>query len=373
MTAGAPLPPSPLEIGLKALEEGRMGDALHAFEQAYHINPHDHRLHEACGALYLAQGDLKRAREYLEYATHLAPDAPGPRYRLALVLLQQGRAADAVQNLRRVLILDPNHEAARQALTAEEERWRIAARLPTWLAARSLGPEIILRPPRQIGPDGKDRPAPVRAPHHCVNCFFRPGQMSERLYAYRYQWWNLGLVGLVFGGWPVYLLWTVVTRDRLFALDPLYCPVCSSHRRVLSAIFWVLLSLGAVFGVSGFTGLAVWQSQPTSEGLLIFWVVMLVLALGCAGAGIASYRAGQTQRGLRVRALSAEEVAFSFASRQYAVAFRDLNHAFVVDRPRPHMRGRTESFVPEAPAEPVEAAPPPPSDRPAADPPAPSP
>jgi len=357
MSAGAPLPPSPLELGLQALREGRPGDALHAFEQAYHINPHDYRLHEACGELYFEQGDMKRAREYLQYAIHLTPNAAGPRYRLALVALQQGRTQEAMQHLQNVLALDPNHEEARRALVAEQERSRIAARLPVWLADRRFGQEAILHPPRQVGPDGKDRPAPLRAPYHCVNCYFRAGQRPDRMYAYRYQWWNLGLVGLVFGGWPLYLIWTMLARERRFSLEPLYCATCSSHRRLLATVCWVLVVVGSIFGVSGIAALATWQSQPASQGLLIFSLTMTVLALGCGGSAAWSFRAGVSQRGVRMRVLSEEEVGVSFCSGQYASAFEALNGAFVVDRAGPDARAEAESFVPAVVEEPAGAEP----------------
>jgi hypothetical protein len=346
MSSEPPLPPSPLDLGLEALREGRSGDALHCFEQAYHLNPHDYRLHEACGELYFDQGDLRRAREYLVYATHLAPTAPGPRYRLALVALQEGRTGEGMQLLQSVLALDPDNEEAKRALAAEEDRRRIAARLPAWQAERAFGEEALLRPPRQVGPDGKDRPAPLRAPYHCVNCYFRPGQTTERAYAYRYQWWNMGLVGLVFGGWPVYLLWTLAARERRFRLEPLYCSVCNSQRRTLAAVFWVLVVLGTIFALVGVVLISVWQAQPASDGLFIFAIATLVVALACGGFSVWAFRAGASQRGLRMRVVSDAEVGVSFYSRQYAEAFRELNSAFIVSRPGADTRAEAESFVP---------------------------
>ncbi|MBM3500491.1 MAG: tetratricopeptide repeat protein, partial [Armatimonadetes bacterium] len=153
MMAEGRIPPSPYELGVSALDEGRFGDALHAFEQAYHLNPHDPALHEAIGRLYYEQANYRRAREYLQYALHLAPRSTGPWLRLALVEQREGHSDQAIMLLRRVLEIDPEHAEAARLLEEERARARIARRLPLWQPARPWRAPVVLRPPRQVGPD----------------------------------------------------------------------------------------------------------------------------------------------------------------------------------------------------------------------------
>jgi hypothetical protein len=359
MTGDARVPPSPFEIGLEAMREGRVGDALHAFEQAYHLTPHDPRLHEAVGQLFFNMGNTRRAHEYLEYAIHLDPQAPGPRYQLALVLLHEGRASEAHGVLQSVLALDPDHGAARAVLEAEERRRQRAERLPFWQPRRRFGEEIVLRPPTQVAPYGRSHPAPLRAPHHCVNCYFRPGRQTERVHAYRYHLWNLGLVGMLFGGWPVYVIWSLIARERRFSFEPLYCSVCGSHRRVLYAGLWLLVGLAILFAFAGFVAVLILGSAgvPSSTFAVAFPTAMAVLCAGSVAFALWCRASRSRQCGARMRVVGENEVGFSFSSAQYAGAFTQLNGAFIVRRPEVDTHAEADSFLPEAAEMPKAAAP----------------
>jgi tetratricopeptide (TPR) repeat protein len=346
MTGEGRIPPSPYELGVQALNEGRFGDALHAFEQGYHLNPQDPALHAAIGRLYFEQGNYRRAREYLQYALHLAPRATGPWMQLALVEQREGRSDQAIAFLRRVLEIDPEHPEAGPLLEAERSRARIARRLPLWQPARPWRTALVLRPPRQVAPDGRERPAALRAPHPCVNCYFRAGRERMRMHAVRYQWWNLGLVGMLFGGWVVYLLWTYVTREQRFSFDPLLCPTCHSNRRVLGVTSWLLAALAPIFGLTALV--AAGSAQP-SAGFGVGWAVVATAGTICAacltGAVLARAKEGG-QRGVRLQIAGEEEVLFQFASADYEEAFLQLNRAFLVDRPRPTDQREADSFLP---------------------------
>ena len=365
MTAEGRVPPSPYELGLQALEEGRFGDALHAFEQAYHLNPHDPALHEAIGRLYYEQGNYRRAREYLQYAVHLAPRAAGPWYRLALLEQREGHSDQAIALFRRVLEIDPEHEVAAQALEEERTRARIARRLPIWQPGRPLRDPLVLRPPRQVGPDGKDRPAPLRAPHHCINCYFRPGREKTRMHAVRHNWWNLGLVGMLFGGWPVYLLWTYASREQRFSFDPLFCLTCASNRRLLAWVFGLLLFLAPIFALTAIIA-ASYAASPNAS--VIGWTLTAVagvLGATCALCAVWARLKSLGQRGVRLGIGGEEDAIFRFTSAEYEEAFSRLNQAFVVDKPRLDARGEAKSFIPVAEEEAEHAAEPAPGAAPA--------
>lgn len=360
MTGEPRVPPSPFEIGVQAMREGRVNDALHAFEQGYRLTPHSADLHAALGELFFNMGNTRRAREYLQYAIHLAPQAPGPRYQLGLVALHEGRTQEAIHLLRGVLELDPGHEEARRALDAEDERQRVAQRLPFWQPRRSLGEEIILRPPTQVAPYGGGHPAPLRAPHHCANCYFRPGRQPERTFAFRYHLWNLGLVGLLFGGWPMYAIWTLVARERRFSFQPLYCSVCASHRRALLVGVWVLVSLALIFAFTGFVAVLIVGSGSSASGFgTAFTLAVAGLCVGSLAFAVWCWWSRNGQRGLRMRVVGEEEVAFAFTSGQYAAAFKQLNGAFIVERLKADAQAEAESFVPEAEDVPAGLEPPP--------------
>ena len=365
MTAEGRIPPSPYELGVQALDEGRFGDALHAFEQAYHLNPHDPTLHEAIGRLYYEQASYRRAREYLQYALHLAPRSTGPCLRLALVEQREGHSDQAIALLRRVLEIDPEHGEAARLLEEERSRARIARRLPLWQPSRPWREALFLRPPRQVGPDGRDHPAALRAPHPCVNCYFRAGRERMRMHAVRYNWWNLGLVGMLFGGWVVYLLWTYATRERRFSFDPLYCPTCNGNRRLLSAAFWLLVCLAPVFALTTLIA----ASNASSLGRAgIGWTlpaVTGVVCLACLGGAVLARAKGAGQRGVRLRIGSAEDVVFQFASAEYEESFLQLNQAFLVDKPQPSGRQEAQSFIPVVEESEAEPATPTPAEPPA--------
>jgi tetratricopeptide (TPR) repeat protein len=346
MTGEVRIPPSPYERGVQALDEGRHGDALHAFEQAYHLNPHDPALHEAIGRLYYEQGNYRRAREYLQYAVHLAPRLGKAWYGLALVEEREGNSEQALALLRRALEIDPSDEVAARTLEGERSRARAARRLPLWQPARTWRARLVLHPPKQVGPDGRDRPAPLRAPPHCVNCYFRPGRARTHLYAVRYHWWNLGLVGMVFAGWLAYLIWTYTARERRFSFDPLYCATCAANRRLLAWAFGLLLALVPVFGLA--TLVAVSSARVLARSGLDWTIpaVLAAIAAACLLLAVLARLKWAGQGGVRLEVGGEEEAVFRFTSPEYEGAFRELNRAFLVDKPRPEASAEAESFLP---------------------------
>jgi len=341
------LPPSPLEVGLQYLREGRISDALHALHEAYYVCPTDPRLHEALGAIYLQTGQPERAAAYVRYAKYLAPQAPGVLYQEALLHLQRGQSKVAEALLRRIVELDPTFAPARVALESELARREMAASLPEVLPAARPWVEYEVVPHRYTGPDGRDRLRPPRAPHHCANCFYRPGQHPRPQSAGEYQWVNLGLLAAVFLTWVAYVVWTAAGRRHLLQYTALYCDVCDrqyrrwSERFVLGLVGVTLLGLAALLTFPW----ALSSRSPWGLGVLS---VLAALAAGALIWTVYAHRRARAQLALRLRPLGEEAVLFGFRNAQYAEAFRQLNVDSVFARGTVVPDGRAEavSFVP---------------------------
>jgi len=70
-------------------------------------NPGAFSAHNNLGALLLARGDTREAREHFEQAARIAPDAPEAYDNLGIVLHEEGRYAEAIELYRKALDLDP--------------------------------------------------------------------------------------------------------------------------------------------------------------------------------------------------------------------------------------------------------------------------
>lgn len=350
------LPPSPLEVGLQHLREGRVSDALHALHEAYYVCPTDRRLHEALGAIYLQTGQPERAAAYVRYAKYLAPQAPGVLYQEALLHLQRGQSKVAEALLRRIVETAPDFAPAREALESELARRQMAAALPEVLSDQRPWVEYEVVPHRYTGPDGRDRLRPPRAPHHCANCFYRAGQHPRPMSAGEYQWINLGLLAAVFLTWVAYLIWTVAGRRHLLQYTALYCEVCHRHYRDWSNVFGLAVAWVSIFGLATLLTLP-WAMSSSSAWAVGTFVVLAILAAGGLVWAAVARRRQRAQLALRLRPLGEEAVLFGFQNAQYAEAFRQLNADCVFARGTVAPDGRAEalSFVPLLAATPAPA------------------
>lgn len=95
-------------IAAELTEDGRLPEAVEALRQAALISPDDEEIRERLMAVYLAAGDLDRARECAVTAQHFKA--------LAAALDQQGRASEALDMLRDAARLDPADTDLREHL-----------------------------------------------------------------------------------------------------------------------------------------------------------------------------------------------------------------------------------------------------------------
>ena len=101
---------------LQLLQNGKAREALRSFEDALSHDPKNPILLREAGEAALAEGDLSRAREYLDGALRLAPSDAAVRRVRGEVLLASGDAEGSLVDLLEAARLDPSDPAPHQAL-----------------------------------------------------------------------------------------------------------------------------------------------------------------------------------------------------------------------------------------------------------------
>ncbi|HYH84221.1 MAG TPA: tetratricopeptide repeat protein [Pyrinomonadaceae bacterium] len=100
-------------LGLLLMSEGSCEEAAEAFAAAAeHLEPDDAEGATALGVGYFFRNDLARAARLFERALALDATHVPARYHLGLTRLQQGRAAEAVEELEAVLAAAPDYPHA---------------------------------------------------------------------------------------------------------------------------------------------------------------------------------------------------------------------------------------------------------------------
>jgi tetratricopeptide (TPR) repeat protein len=115
--APGPLPPGEAayranNLGVALLEQYRFAEAVAALRKSVALDPKfaTARINLGIGLFYLP--DLPAARQEMESALTLAPDALQPHYILGLIARQENRADDALAAFRKVLTRDPRDVGA---------------------------------------------------------------------------------------------------------------------------------------------------------------------------------------------------------------------------------------------------------------------
>ena len=138
--AGAPVADAYLSLGSAYNEAGRTADAIETLSQGLRVDPAKPELHIALARAYRAKGLLEKADAQLTLGrpkrTALSDSSDYPYQQVELdfhlergmVKLQRGQLAAAAEAFKKVLELEPKHEAATREL-AEVNR-RLRARKP---------------------------------------------------------------------------------------------------------------------------------------------------------------------------------------------------------------------------------------------------
>ncbi len=125
------MPLAHLLLGETALAENKLDEAAREFEAERARNPLEGSVYDRLGDAYTRSGDYGRARQALERALLLEPNATGPYILLGKVLLKQGDAVGAAGYLEHAKRLDAGNSMTRsllgQAYRAEGRRDEAAA------------------------------------------------------------------------------------------------------------------------------------------------------------------------------------------------------------------------------------------------------
>ncbi len=92
---------------------GRIDEAIQAYLSAIELNPTQPDLYNNLGELYVKQGQLQKAREQFQMASELSAEK-GPRYyyNLAVTYYNSRNLRAAIEPLKKVIELEPNHANA---------------------------------------------------------------------------------------------------------------------------------------------------------------------------------------------------------------------------------------------------------------------
>jgi tetratricopeptide (TPR) repeat protein len=136
MKAGASVPDAYLSLGSAYIEAGRTAEAIDTLTQGLRLHPAKSELHIALARAYRAKGLLEKADAQLTLgrpkraALSDSSDYPYQQVELdfhlerGMVKLQRGQLAAAAEAFKKVLDMEPNHEAATRELAEVNRRLR---------------------------------------------------------------------------------------------------------------------------------------------------------------------------------------------------------------------------------------------------------
>ncbi|HEX7880879.1 MAG TPA: tetratricopeptide repeat protein, partial [Candidatus Eisenbacteria bacterium] len=103
-------------LGVLLMQSNRSREALEEFERAYAIDPDYPRTLNNLAAWYEHEGDLGRARGYIDRALGRKGDEVEILYNAGIILGRQGDFTGSAAHFRRLIEIEPTHQAARLGL-----------------------------------------------------------------------------------------------------------------------------------------------------------------------------------------------------------------------------------------------------------------
>ena len=116
LTADSTLAPLHNNLGLIKIRRNRVGEAMAHFTRATRVDPGYLESYMNLASAYLETGQLEAATRILEQASVRHPRNDMVQLKLGAVYAEAGRTEEAIRHIRRSLELNPDSEAARQAL-----------------------------------------------------------------------------------------------------------------------------------------------------------------------------------------------------------------------------------------------------------------
>ena len=111
--------PAHYQLGLAYERQGRLDDAIGKMESVALYNPEDVGVAFQLGQLYLRRagtGDVERAKHAFEYAIVLTPTYSNARWFLASIYEQEGNLDGAIEQIKKVLELNPENALVQSRL-----------------------------------------------------------------------------------------------------------------------------------------------------------------------------------------------------------------------------------------------------------------
>ena len=109
------------KIGFIHYTEGRYQDAIEALEDALKGDAKDPAIYSLMASSYRSQGNLPQARKTIEEALSLDKTNPVYHFNYANILQDLGHKEDAIQEYRKVLLIDPSIEEAKKEIEKLEQ------------------------------------------------------------------------------------------------------------------------------------------------------------------------------------------------------------------------------------------------------------
>jgi len=108
--------PAHYQLALVYDRQGRLGDAISKMEQVAMADPRDVGVAFQLGLLYLRNEENEKAQNALEWAVELVPSYSNARWFLATVYENQGNIEAAIEQVEKVLELNPGNQTIEQRL-----------------------------------------------------------------------------------------------------------------------------------------------------------------------------------------------------------------------------------------------------------------